>query len=124
MFDVSKFEYHKNGDNELIAAIYPISEHQDAHEHLGGSINNLEKAGSSRFHGLGVPIGLYLSKKQMKEIHNMKKNPEIHKDCNVIDEDKFNQLLDKIVRKAKKRLTVNNHRSHSKKSGKTKKIRR
>ena len=38
----------------------------------------------------------------------MKKNPEIQKECNVIDEDKFNKLLDRIVKKAKKRTSTKN----------------
>ena len=112
---ISNFEYHKNSDNELVAAIYPIrnviEENNEYFEHLGGGKqNNLEKNGSSRFDGLGVPIGLYLSKRQIKEIQQLKKSPEIHKECNVIDEDHFNKLLDRIARKAKKKISIKNHK--------------
>lgn len=107
---VSKFEYQKNNDNEMVAAIYPLREvmNQDSliRERLGGSHIDKDNSEGSRFNGLGVPIGLYLSRKQIGQIHNMKKNPEIKKDCNVIDEDKFNSLLDNIVKKAKKRTSV------------------
>jgi hypothetical protein len=102
---VSKLEYQKNNDNELVAAIYPLRETINKNtmlrERLGGSLVD-DHAKSSRFSGLGVPVGLYLSREQINEIQNMKKNPEMHKDCNVIDEDKFNKLLNKIVKKAKK----------------------
>ena len=128
---ISKFEYHKNGDNELVAAIYPVNdvieENHQYLEHLGGGQkNNLEKIGTSRFDGLGIPVGLYLSKKQIKEIQHLKKNPEIHKECNVIDEDKFNKLLDRIVKKAKKKLSIKNHKKKydfKKSAGVTKKNR-
>jgi hypothetical protein len=51
----------------------------------------------------------------------MKKNPDIQKDCNVIDEDKFNNLLDKIVKKAKKRTSAK--KNNKVKNGKTAKKR-
>lgn len=105
---VSKFEYQKNDNNDLFTAIYPLNEVLNQNvsfkEYLGGSA----RIEGSRFDGLGVPVGLYLSRKQINEIHHMKKNPEIQKECNVIDEDKFNKLLDKIVKKAKKRTSTKN----------------
>jgi hypothetical protein len=105
----SKLEYKKNSDNELVAAIYPLREVMNhdtlMRERLGGSTVN-DHAKSSRFSGLGIPVGLYLSRKQIDEIQHIKQNPEIHKDCNVIDEDKFNKLLNRIVKKAKKRTSV------------------
>ena len=122
---VSKLEYQKNGNNELVAAIYPLREVMDndelMRERLGGQRIHKENsrssdstvdnhAKSSRFTGLGIPVGLYLSRKQINEIQNIKQNPEVHKDCNVIDEDKFNKLINRIVRKAKKkvkRITAN-----------------
>jgi hypothetical protein len=107
---ISKFEYKKNDDNELFSAIYPLNEvlNQNSliREHLGGS--SQEGSPGSRFDGLGVPVGLYLSRKQMGEIQHMKKNPEIQKECNVIDEETFNKLMDRIVKKAKKRTSLNN----------------
>ena len=119
---VSKLEYQKNNDNELVAAIYPLSEVMNhdtlMRERLGGSKTE-DTTKSSRFSGLGIPVGLYLSRKQIDEIHNIKKNPEIHKDCNVIDEDKFNKLLNKIVKKAKKRTSSKSRV----KNNETKKIR-
>jgi hypothetical protein len=125
---ISNFEYQKNDDNELVAAIYPIrhimDQNDEYHEHLGGGKNNLEMTGTSRFDGLGVPIGLYLSKTQIKEIQNLKKNPEISKECNVIDEDKFNKLLDRIVKKTQKKLSIKNHKKPGFKKGDSKTKRR
>jgi hypothetical protein len=122
---LSKFEYQKNDDNEMIAAIYPLREvmNQDSliREHLGGSNIDNDGSGSSRFDGLGVPVGLYLSRKHIDQIQHMKKNPDIQKDCNVIDEDKFNNLLDKIVKKAKKRTSAK--KNNKVKNGKTAKKR-
>ena len=109
---LSKFEYQKNDDNEMVAAIYPLREamNQDSllRERLGGSNIDKDRSEGSRFDGWGVPVGLYLSRKQIDQIQHMKKNPEIQKDCNVIDEDKFNKLLDTIVKKAKKRTSAKN----------------
>jgi len=108
---ISKFEYQKNDDNELSSAIYPLNEvlRQNSliREHLGGSSRE-EGSPGSRFDGLGVPVGLYLSRKHMGEIHHMQKNPEIQKECNVIDEKTFNQLMERIVKKAKKRTSAKN----------------
>jgi hypothetical protein len=110
---VSKFQYQKNNDNELVAAIFPLNEilieEQQHLERLGGGSNDEHKEGS-RFDGLGVPIGLYLSKKQISDINNLQKNPAIHKDCNVIDEQQFNELIDKIIRKSKKKNSYKNYK--------------
>ena len=108
---VSNFEYQKNNNNEIMAAVYPlkqiINDNDQYLERLGGSKNvSSENVGTSRFDGLGVPVGLYLSKRQITEIHQIKKNPKIHKDCNVIDEDQFDRLLEKIVRKSKKQTSL------------------
>jgi hypothetical protein len=110
---LSKFEYQKNQNGEPVAAIYPLTEitNKDAllREHLGGSTVHLsEPTTGSRFDGLGVPVGLYLSRKRLDMV---KKNPEIQEGCTVIDEDKFNQLLDKIVKKSQKRLSKKNKKS-------------
>ena len=118
----SKLEYQKNNDNELVAAIYPLREIMNndtlMRERLGGSTVD-DHAKSSRFSGLGIPVGLYLSRKQINDIQNIKQNPEIHKDCNVIDEDKFNKLINRIVKKAKKRTSAKSRV----KNNETKKIR-
>ena len=64
----SKLEYQKNNDNELVAAIYPLREIMNndtlMRERLGGSTVD-DHAKSSRFSGLGIPVGLYLSRKQI-----------------------------------------------------------
>ena len=119
---ISKFEYNKNDDNELFSAIYPLNEvlNQNSliREHLGGSSH--EGSSGSRFDGLGVPVGLYLSRKQIGEIHHMKKNPEIQKECKVIDEETFNKLMERIVKKAKKRTSLKNNKNNRKGSKKNK----
>jgi hypothetical protein len=108
---VTNLEYKKNENNEVTAAIYPLKqiiEDNDRYlERLGGSKNvSSENIGTSRFEGLGVPVGLYLSKKQINDIDRLQKNPKIHKGCNVIDEEQFNRLLEKIVRKSKHRTSM------------------
>jgi hypothetical protein len=119
---VSNFEYQKNNNNEIMAAIYPlkqiINDNEQYLERLGGSKNtSSENVGTSRFDGLGVPVGLYLSKRQINDIHQLNKNPKIHKGCNVIDEDEFDRLLEKIVRKSR-RQTLKNRQRMSKKFSK------
>jgi hypothetical protein len=108
---VTNFEYKKNDNNEVTAAIYPLKqiiEENDRYlERLGGSKNvSSENNGTSRFEGLGVPVGLYLSKKQINDIDRLQKNPKIRKECNVIDEEQFDRLLEKIVRKSKHRTSA------------------
>ncbi|NDH69060.1 MAG: hypothetical protein EBY22_14390 [Gammaproteobacteria bacterium] len=112
---LSELEYQKNSDNELIAAIYPLKEamkHDNLlRERLGGSTKDGSEASvGSRFDGLGIPVGLYLSRKRI-DMAKIKKQPDIQEGCAVIDEEKFNQLLDKIVKKSQKRLSKKNKKS-------------
>ena len=116
---ISKFKYQTNQNDEPVAAIYPLTEitNQDAllREHLGGSTVHLsEPTTGSRFDGLGVPVGLYLSRKRLDMV---KKNPEIQEGCTVIDEDKFNRLLDKIVKQSRKKEGNNVSKKNRNKKG-------
>jgi hypothetical protein len=101
----SKFEFKKNDLNKIISGIYPLNEiikqEISYKENLGGSMT-YESNESSRFQGLGVPIGLYLSKpknKMLEKISNKNNggNPKKREEeDNVIDDKMFQTLFEKV----------------------------
>ena len=91
---------YKYNDKELIGANYPLKETLKSYlkkrEILGG--DKLETTGS-RFDGLGVPLGLYLSNDHTHMLNNNK----IINNNSTIDDGIFNKLLDNIqINKSKK----------------------
>lgn len=103
---VSDIQYKMNENNSIISAIHPLNtiiKNNLFKSILGGSIHTeTEKA---RFEGLGVPIGLYLPKKNRGEIENLPRPKNANKDalseCTVIDDETFNKLIDKIAKKSR-----------------------
>lgn len=90
---------YKFNDKNLVGANYPLKETLKTYlkkkEFLGG--DKLEMEGS-RFDGLGVPLGLYLSN---NHIHTF--NYKVNNENKIIDDNIFNKLLDNIqVNKSKK----------------------
>jgi|Laugresbdmm110sn_2_1035109.scaffolds.fasta_scaffold37373_3 hypothetical protein len=89
------FEY-KFKDKDLIHGIYPlkknIQDYSKKIEILGGEKIDIE---GNRFHGLGIPIGLYLS---TNNIHNNEiKSKNNNQD--VISNALFDKLFNNIVKK-------------------------
>lgn len=91
----SKIEY-KMKNNELIGGIFPLKENMNIFskkvETLGGSKIEME---GSRFDGLGIPLGLYLSN---NEICNFNQSHKVKNNDEVLDDYKFNKLINKILK--------------------------
>jgi hypothetical protein len=105
----SKFEFKRDDTNKIVSVIYPlneiINENITYKENLGGS-TTYEYNESSRFQGLGVPMGLYLSKPKNNLLEksmnkNYGGNSKNEKEHNVIDDKLFEELFEKITVKIK-----------------------
>ena len=117
--EIDKFEYHINDKSEITNAILPINKIIDKaninnimNEFTGGDIQ-LE-SNHPRFEGLGVPVGLIVSKHH-KDILASKQQKVKEISCKVMDEEDYEKLLNKIAKKRDKK---------GKKNGKTKKLKK
>jgi len=104
-------------NNELIGAIFPLKETINMFskkvETLGGSKIEME---GSRFEGLGIPLGLYLSNNEFcnfNQTHKVKNNDE------VLDDYKFNKLINKIFKNNESKNHVKPHSLITKTNRKT-----
>lgn len=102
---ISNFQYKVNNENHVQSVIYPlnsvVNQNNVMKSILGGSTHI--DSGYSRFEGLGVPIGLYLSKNKRATLETMSlsknANKDINIECSVIDEELYEKLINKIARK-------------------------
>jgi len=123
---IDNLEFLKNKDDELVASIYPLNKivtyNETNTKRLGGSVDNIdisEKSAGSRFDGLGVPVGLFLSKKHV----NCFVAPGKTKDAGPIEENEFGRLLSNVVMRVSKKNSLkkrkqetNNKRKFTKRS--------
>jgi hypothetical protein len=123
MNHIDNLEFLKNKDNELVASIYPLNkvvmENETTIKRLGGSVDKIdisERSKGSRFDGLGVPVGLFISKKHINHVVA----PGKTKDAGPIDETEFSRLLDNVAirpskkNSLKKRKNINNKQKFTK----------
>ena len=104
---ISKFQYKLNENGIVQSILYPlktiINQENISKTLLGGSLH-LDTE-NTRFEGLGIPVGLYLSKKNRGEIENIHKPKNANKDmqgeCAVISDEDFNRLIEKISKKSR-----------------------
>lgn len=123
LFDNLKYKTDDHGSIQSI--IYPLNtliNNNSANTILGGSIQlETEKA---RFEGLGVPVGLYVSRKHRSLIDNIpraKNSPnDAQHECMVIDDTAFNKLIDKIAHKTGNAKTLKLRESGMKKTKRNK----
>jgi hypothetical protein len=132
--EINKFEYHINKDNIITSAILPLNNIIDKtninnimNEITGGRspyANDIQlQSNHPRFEGLGVPVGLIVSKNN-KHLLDMSKQPKIKEiSCKVMDEEDYSVLLDKIAKKRnKKGKTKKTKKMKKEKMRKSKKI--
>lgn len=111
---IDNLEFLKNNENEWIASIYPLNKFMEedgkGRERLGGSIDISEQTGGSRFEGLGVPVGLYLSKKHSVNLVTLGKS----KEEGTIEEEQFNRLFENIVQRPSKKTSLKRRKASNK----------
>jgi hypothetical protein len=87
---------YKKKDDKIISGIFPFKEmfknYSKKTNILGGSKNEIEGQGS-RFDGLGVPLGLYLSNNDVIFNQHLK----IKNNDEVLDNDIFDKLINNIM---------------------------
>jgi hypothetical protein len=117
--DVSQLEYKKNIDDLFVAAIYPLNQIITTNsintELLGGSLEIFSD--NKRFDGLGIPVGLYLSRKHIDKFEYLPKNKEHNK---VLDDTLFNKLIDNIIINNKKKIQTRKNKNTYKNKSKRK----